>query len=85
MHKVCPKFIAFKGPLRLGHPAREVGEAARPPLYYAAALLGLGATCVVRLNEADTYDAGEFVRAGLRHQVGLARGGWSEATCNFRL
>ena len=48
-----------------------MGEAARPPLYYAAALSGLGATCVVRLNEADTYDAGEFVRAGLRHQVEL--------------
>ena len=49
-------------------------EAAYPPLHYAAALSGLGATCVVRLNEADTYDAGEFVRAGLRHQVGIVRG-----------
>jgi hypothetical protein len=43
-----------------------MGEAAYPLLHYAASLSGLGATCVVRLNEADTYDAGEFVRAGLR-------------------
>jgi cell division cycle 14 len=64
---VCPKLVAFKGPLATGSPLLLDGEAAFPPAHYATILLRLGVTAVVRLNEPGTYDAGEFEAAGLRH------------------
>ena len=42
-------------------------ETAFPPEFYAPTLKRLGVTCVVRRNEADTYDADEFERRGVRH------------------
>ena len=67
MHRICPKFVAFKGPLSDGSPYRLRSEIAFPPEHYAPLLLGLGVSCVVRLNDADTYDAGELQRAGVAH------------------
>ena len=40
---------------------------ALPPQEYAPILSSIGVTCVVRLNEPDTYDKREFERAGIRH------------------
>ena len=67
LHQICPKFVAFKGPLAEDSPQRGGGEVAFPPEHYAPLLLDLGVTCVVRLNEADTYDAEAFTRAGIAH------------------
>ena len=67
--QVAPKLIAFKGPLAPDHPARQPEEVALPPSESARRLRGLGVTCVVRLNDVDTYDAGEFTRAGIGHEV----------------
>ena len=65
MHRICPKFVAFKGPLAEDSPQSD--EVAFSPEHYAPLLLDLGVTCVVRLNEADTYDAAAFTRAGIAH------------------
>ena len=67
MHRICPKFIAFKGPLAEDNNLRESGELAFTPEHYAPMLLDLGVTCVVRLNETDAYDAVAFRRAGIAH------------------
>ena len=56
MHEICPKFVAFKGPLSVGSRHLRPGEIALPPSEYVPVLQQLGVTCVVRLNEADTYD-----------------------------
>jgi hypothetical protein len=56
IHKICPKLVAFKGPLLDDSPHRRPGERAFPPSTYALALQRLGVTCVLRLNEPDTYD-----------------------------
>ena len=37
VHAVCPKFLAFEGPLRPGHPARLNGEVAFPAERWASA------------------------------------------------
>ena len=66
-HAVCPKLLAFKGPLRPGHPARGDGEVALPAGYYARLFAGMGVAAVVRLNDADTYDPAAFTDAGMRH------------------
>ena len=67
LHRICPKFVAFKGPLAKNSPLRESGELAFTPEHYAPMLQGLGVTCVVRLNETDAYDAVAFRRAGIAH------------------
>ena len=56
VHEICPKLVAFKGPIAAGSVHRLEHEAARPPSEYAPVLRRLGVTCVVRLNETDTYD-----------------------------
>ena len=67
IHQISPKFVAFKGPLSAESRHKLQGEVAFPPEFYAPALRRLGVTCVVRLNDADAYDAGEFERRGIRH------------------
>ena len=47
MHEVCPKFLAFKGPLRPGHPARLDGEVAFPAEHYARLFRDMGVRAVV--------------------------------------
>ena len=47
VHAVCPKFLAFKGPLRPGHPDQQDGEVAFPAGYYAKMFRGLGVHAVV--------------------------------------
>jgi cell division cycle 14 len=67
IHRVCPKFIAFKGPLAMNSVHRMQDEIALPPEHYADVLLQQGVSSVVRLNDADTYDAATFERAGIAH------------------
>jgi hypothetical protein len=67
IHEISPKFVAFKGPLGAGSRHMLPGEIAFPPEFYAPTLERLGVTCVVRLNDADAYDAGELERRGIRH------------------
>jgi hypothetical protein len=67
VHQLCPKIVAFKGPLAIGSPHREPDEIAFTPAEYVPILRDLGVSCVVRLNEHDTYDAAEFERAGIEH------------------
>jgi hypothetical protein len=66
LHRICPKIIAFKGPLAPGSRQRHPGETAHPPAAYVATLRQMGARCVVRLNEPWSYDKEEFERAGIR-------------------
>eukprot|EP00287_Rhodomonas_sp_CCMP768_P030867 CAMPEP_0202854842 /NCGR_PEP_ID=MMETSP1389-20130828/91209_1 /ASSEMBLY_ACC=CAM_ASM_000865 /TAXON_ID=302021 /ORGANISM="Rhodomonas sp., Strain CCMP768" /LENGTH=381 /DNA_ID=CAMNT_0049533443 /DNA_START=423 /DNA_END=1568 /DNA_ORIENTATION=- len=66
LHSHCDKFVAFKGPSarrqKLGH-----GVYTFTPKDYIPIFQEKGVCAVVRLNEADTYDGGEFERAGIRH------------------
>jgi len=67
MHALCPKFVAFKGPTR--RKTRQCkGVYSFPPAHYAPLLRdGLECGTVVRLNEAATYEADEFVKEGIDH------------------
>jgi cell division cycle 14 len=67
VHQICPKFIAFKGPLAVDSHHREPNEVAFPPDHYAPLLRSLGASSVVRLNDADTYLGEGIEQAGLAH------------------
>ncbi|GMF41013.1 unnamed protein product [Phytophthora fragariaefolia] len=62
------KLIAFSGPQReriiLDTQSGATTLLARD---YAARFRTLGVTCVIRFNEATTYDRKAFVHAGLRH------------------
>ena len=49
MHVVCPKFLAFKGPLRPGHPCKHDGEVALPAGHYAKMFRTMGVCAVVRV------------------------------------
>jgi hypothetical protein len=71
IHEISPKFVAFKGPLGAGSSHMLPGEIAFSPEFYAPTLKHLGVTCVVRLNDADAYDAGELERPqrGIWHPV----------------
>jgi len=67
MHVLCPKFVAFKGPVRRKTCVGD-GVYAFTPSHYAPLLRdGLSCETVVRLNEASSYDAGVFEREGLEH------------------
>jgi hypothetical protein len=66
---VAPKLIAFKGPLDPDYPTYQPGEIALPPEDCAERLRELGVSCVVRLNDPDTYDPRAFARAGITHEV----------------
>ncbi len=65
--EICPKFVAMKGPLSPESRYRRDDELAFAPEAYVPKLRLLGVTCVVRLNDTDTYDKGEFERAGIAH------------------
>jgi cell division cycle 14 len=67
LHLICPKFVAFKGPLSIDSQYRIDGEVVLPPEEYVPKLDQLGVECVVRLNEPDTYDKEVFERAGIAH------------------
>ncbi len=67
LHQYCPKFVAMKGPLSRDSRYLETDEIALAPEMYVATLGRLGVTCVVRLNEPDTYDKTAFERAGIAH------------------
>jgi hypothetical protein len=91
LHQICPKFVAFKGPLSCVSAYRLRREIAFAPSEYVPLLQELGVTCVVRLNEPDTYDrstpphlparASRHRRPGRPHTAlmasatGLTRGG----------
>lgn len=59
MHKICPKFVAFRGP-------NSRDKKGHRPRGYIDILRHLGVTAVVRLNGVETYDAAEFEREGIR-------------------
>ena len=61
--KMCPKFVAFKGP----NAGPQRPSWAQEPAAYMEALVAAGVTDVVRLNEALTYDAREFTERGIAH------------------
>ena len=67
IHEICPKFVAMKGPMSLCSKYTLDDEFALPPEIYVPLLLHLGVSCVVRLNEPDTYDKAAFERAGIAH------------------
>ena len=67
VQKVCPKLVAFKGPLQAGSKHKHPNEVAFLPEHYAPILHNLGVTCVVRVDDPDTYDGAEFERAGIAH------------------
>mmetsp|Transcript_43602 Transcript_43602/g.102499 ORF Transcript_43602/g.102499 Transcript_43602/m.102499 type:complete len:311 (-) Transcript_43602:66-998(-) len=71
---VCPKFIAFRGPIsdqyrssRRRTSFRGLTEWALPPSSYVSLFKELGVSTVVRLNEADTYNKEEFCRESIEH------------------
>ncbi len=67
IHQLCPKFIGFKGPLSAGSPYQESHEVVLPPEHYVPIFLELGVSCVIRLNEPDTYDGSVFMLSGINH------------------
>ena len=67
LHRICPKFVAMKGPLVCDSKHREPQEIALTPQEYIPILNLLDVLCVVRLNDLDTYDKEEFERAGIAH------------------
>ena len=67
IHQLCPKIVAFKGPLANSSPYLESNEVAFPPEEFVACFFDLGVTCVVRLNDPDTYDPAGFECAGIKH------------------
>eukprot|EP00286_Rhodomonas_abbreviata_P019521 CAMPEP_0181302998 /NCGR_PEP_ID=MMETSP1101-20121128/8310_1 /TAXON_ID=46948 /ORGANISM="Rhodomonas abbreviata, Strain Caron Lab Isolate" /LENGTH=443 /DNA_ID=CAMNT_0023408515 /DNA_START=139 /DNA_END=1470 /DNA_ORIENTATION=+ len=68
-HQICPKFLAFKGPLSQELVDKELARGALffPPSKFIPILKRKGVTAVVRLNEAHTYDPAEFEQHGIRH------------------
>jgi protein-tyrosine phosphatase len=64
MHVVTPKFLAFKGPV--SNPEKKQSYAL-PPEHFIAFFKEEGVTAIVRLNEAASYDAKIYTKAGLKH------------------
>ena len=67
LHEICPKFVAMKGPLSRGSRHRVPLEISFTAKEYISTLHRLGVSCIVRLNEPDTYDKDDFERAGIAH------------------
>mmetsp|Transcript_28229 Transcript_28229/g.57267 ORF Transcript_28229/g.57267 Transcript_28229/m.57267 type:complete len:490 (+) Transcript_28229:112-1581(+) len=63
--RIGGKFLAFKGPV--DDVAAQQQREAHPPSKYVELFREMGVTAVVRLNEADDYDASAFVEGGIRH------------------
>jgi len=66
LHRVCPKFVAFKGPSEVRTQLMP-GVYTFTPNYYSEIFKELGVGSVVRLNEASTYKAEGFTKEGIRH------------------
>jgi cell division cycle 14 len=66
MHQVTPKFLAFKGPSSVRTQV-SAGNFTFTPQFYLDVFASKGVTAVVRLNDASTYEASEFINAGLSH------------------
>ena len=67
IHQICPKFVAMKGPLEYDSKYLEGSEIALPPNVYTPILHRLDVTCLIRLNNPDTYDRDDFVCSGIAH------------------
>eukprot|EP00961_Rhodomonas_salina_P297162 3936993-Rhodomonas_salina.2 len=66
VNSVCPKFIAFKGPVE----AKDIPKgdlSTFPPHFYAHVFERLDIECVIRLNEPSTYDPAPFQAVGIMH------------------
>ena len=59
MHHICQKFVAFRGP-----DSRD--KAARKPSDFLDMFKRTGVEMVIRLNEAEAYNVGEFHTAGIK-------------------
>jgi cell division cycle 14 len=66
MHQVSPQFLAFKGPSSVRTQV-SAGNFTFPPQFYLDVFASKGVTAVVRLNDASTYEASEFINSGLNH------------------
>eukprot|EP00961_Rhodomonas_salina_P122505 1649998-Rhodomonas_salina.1 len=64
MHKIGPKFVAFRGP---DDKEPDPEEGLHHPKHFVEKFRALGVSTVVRLNEQSTYDAAHFDTAGYRH------------------
>jgi len=62
-HVICPKFLAFRGPLENSNANRW----ALRPEQFVPLFKELRVSGVVRLNEADTYDSAAFTSRDLAH------------------
>eukprot|EP00286_Rhodomonas_abbreviata_P001484 CAMPEP_0181289484 /NCGR_PEP_ID=MMETSP1101-20121128/905_1 /TAXON_ID=46948 /ORGANISM="Rhodomonas abbreviata, Strain Caron Lab Isolate" /LENGTH=462 /DNA_ID=CAMNT_0023393705 /DNA_START=36 /DNA_END=1424 /DNA_ORIENTATION=+ len=62
MHRICPKFIAFKGP-----GCEQNDLATFPASFYAKQFRSCGVRAVVRLNDAHTYEKQDFEKEGIKH------------------
>jgi len=64
MHRVNPKFVAFRGPDQK-NPRPD--EGAHAPSLHTSIFKKVGVSTVIRLNDKDTYDKRVFERAGFKH------------------
>jgi cell division cycle 14 len=64
---ICPKFVAFAGPVGVHAPAKFKSPVSLPPEHYVDLLRQEAVAAVVRLNEPDTYDPRPLEDAGIKH------------------
>ena len=64
---ICPKFVAFAGPVGVRAPTKFKSALSLPPEHYVDVLRQEAVAAVVRLNEPDTYDPSPLEDAGIEH------------------
>lgn len=64
--RICPKFVAFKGPVADERLLRSSSTDFSPEIY-AEVLQKMGVTAVVQLNPEGRYPTSAFKRRGIRH------------------
>jgi len=70
LNVICPKFVAFRGP-----DSRRTHGRLHAPEHYLELFKTIGVTAVIRLSEAESYDAQHMERVGIRvHDLQLAVG-----------
>jgi len=66
LHKVSPKFVAFRGPIDEDKKSQN-DTIFYTPAHYMSKFRMEGITAVIRLNEPDHYQASSFVNNGIAH------------------
>lgn len=64
---ICPKFVAFAGPVGVHAPTKFKSALGLPPEDYVDVLRQEAVAAVVRLNEPDTYNPSPLEDAGIKH------------------